>query len=71
MMERSSLYIVKSYVILVWQHVAVTTILMKHFFVHSVSIKVIDPADSAILGMINVTKLQGKSITLYLCSHQI
>jgi hypothetical protein len=44
---------------------------MKHVYVYGVSILVIDPTDSTILGMIDVKKLHGKSITLYLCSHQI
>ncbi len=34
-------------------------------------ILVIDPMDSAILGMINVKKLHGKLITTYLWSHQL
>ncbi len=41
------------------------------FFVYGVSILVIDPINSAFLGMINVKILHGKSITLYLWSHQI
>jgi hypothetical protein len=41
------------------------------FLCYGVSILDIYPMDSAVLGMINVKKLQGKSITLYLHSHQI
>ncbi len=41
------------------------------FFIYGVSILVVDPMDSAILGMINVKKLHGKSITFFLWSHQI
>jgi hypothetical protein len=40
----------------VWQHVAITTILMKPFYVYGVSILVIDPMDSVVLGTINVKK---------------
>ncbi len=41
------------------------------FLCYGVSILVINPIDSAILGMINVKKLHGKSITLYLWFNQI
>ncbi len=39
---------------------------MKHIYVNGVSILVIDPMDSAVLGMINVKKLHGELITTYL-----
>ncbi len=41
------------------------------FLCYGVSIIVIDPMDSAVLGMINVTKLHRKLITMYLWSQQI
>ncbi len=44
------------------QHVTVMTVSMKHFLCNGVSILVIDPMDSAILGMINVNKFHRKSI---------
>ncbi len=40
-------------------------------FVYGVSILVIDSMDSAVLGMIDVKKLHGKLITMYLWPHQI
>jgi hypothetical protein len=36
------------------------------YFCYGVSIIVIDPMDSAILGMINVNELHGKLTTMYL-----
>jgi hypothetical protein len=44
---------------------------MEHVSVMVFPILVIDPMDSAVLGMINVKKLHGESITSYLDSHQI
>ncbi len=41
------------------------------YFCYGVSISVIDPTNFAVLGIINVKKLHGKSITTYLWSHQI
>jgi hypothetical protein len=41
------------------------------YFCYDVTILVIDPIDSALLGMINVKKLHGKLIITYLWSHQI
>ncbi len=43
---------------------------MKPFYVYGVVILVIDPIDSAVLGMMNMKKMHGKSITSYLFPHQ-
>ncbi len=64
-------YLIPVRIVFCMQHVAVKTILMKHFYVYGVSILVIDPMDSSVLGMMNVKILHGKSFTSYLCSHQI
>ncbi len=48
--------------VLAWQHVAVTTILMKPFWCYGVSIWVIDPMDSAVLRMMDVKKLHRRLI---------